>query len=61
MTVGFVLLLVGAFILVIAAKGTYKYLPPFYNAAPPKEATPSISEATAQIPVATSGGTSNLK
>lgn len=59
MTVGFVLLLVGAFIMVIAAKGTYKYLPPFYNAAIAPEKIPSIGEATAQMP--TSGGTSNLK
>lgn len=49
MTVGFVLLLVGAFIMVIAAKGTYQYLPPFYHPVPPKEATPSVSEATSQL------------
>lgn len=60
MTVGFVLLLVGAFITIIAAKGTYQYLPPFYNPAPSPEKTPSISEAVAQMPIA-GGGASNFK
>lgn len=60
MTVGFVLLLVGAFIMVIAAKGTYKYLPPFLKTGPAKESTPSVNEATSQMPVS-SGGTVNFK
>jgi hypothetical protein len=51
MTVGFVLVLVGAFIMVIAVKGTYKYLPPFYNPPPPPDKVPSISEATSKMPV----------
>lgn len=52
MTVGFVLILIGAFIFAIAVKGTYKYLPPFYQAPPAPEKAPSITEATAQMPVA---------
>lgn len=60
MTVGFVLLLVGAFIMVIAARGTYKFLPPFYKTPIPKESATSIADAVSQMPV--SGGSNfNLK
>lgn len=31
MTIGFLLMLIGGFILVVGAKGTYKFLPPFIS------------------------------
>lgn len=34
MTIGVLLVIIGAFILVIGAKGTYQYLPPWYLGTP---------------------------
>lgn len=49
MTVGFVLMLIGAFIVVIGAKGTYKYLPPFYQAPQSEKSNPISESITAAI------------
>lgn len=54
MTVGFILLLIGGFILVIGAKGTYKFLPPFVNTPgptiPKEPVVPQTPDISSQIP-----------
>lgn len=49
MTIGIILIIIGAFILVIGAKGTYQYLPPWNQNIPPPP------EKAANNPIDTAG------
>lgn len=53
MGIGFLILLFGAFLAIIAIRGTYKYLPPWYT--PPATAATSLEKAASALGTLNSG------